>query len=419
VDTSPGIRRRVPTLLVGLLALGVAAGALAGATMGPATSSPTVRVPPPAQGATVTNTPTCADTGTPDITCAPLHFAATLDQLIFSHGQLLVTGEVGNAVGPAAECAAAQVNPATLRLGAVTRGPCNDPAVSGHTVSVVNTYLPDSNNATLAVAHIDPATSQVVVGPVLMTYGSYSDTRPVVAYGGGSLWIYDAETTAGPEAVQVSTATGQLQLTVPMPHLFKPLMAANGAGLWIGNSIQGGTCGGCGPPNALYYVAPGADGATVVVPGSSVVCWLAGEGDDVFAGMVAARSGCLTPTTVRFDGSDPQPVFRTPDVYDPVVAVGSEAGGILTIAPVHPLAYGAAALSEYVVWIDPNTGQATVVDTLSPPFSTADQYSDIPQTSQVYLDGSLFLMVQPLPGSVSAVPTLVRVELPKSTSLRS
>jgi hypothetical protein len=370
------------------------------------------------QAATVTNQPTCASTGTTSITCARLPFKATFDQLVVAHGELIVTGEVGNAVGPAAVCASAPIDPANLRLGAVTRGRCDSSPFSGQSVWVVNTYLPDSNNATLAVAHIDRRTGRVVVGPVLMTYGSYSDTRPVIAYGGRSLWIYDVETTSGPEVAQVSMATGQLQHTTVAPHLFKPLMAANDNGLWVGNSIQGGECTGCGPPDTLYHLAPGSDSFTVVVPGSSVVCWIEGEGDHVFAGVVDARAGCLTPTTVRFNGSDPQPVFRTPDRYDPVVVVGSEPGGILTIAPVRPLAIGAAALSEYVIRIATSTGRATVVDTLSPPFSTANQSAVIPQSSQEYVDGSLYLLVPPSPGGVIVPTDLVRVRLPTSVPSR-
>ena len=86
-----------------------------------------------------------------------------------------------------------------LRLGPTRQGACSDPRLGGQTIGTVNTIETGANNATIAVAHLDPQTGRVVVGPVVMTYAYVSDTRPVVAYGAGSMWIYDVDTTDGPE----------------------------------------------------------------------------------------------------------------------------------------------------------------------------------------------------------------------------
>ena len=66
-----------------------------------------------------------------------------------------------------------------------------------------------------------------------MTYGSYSDSRPVFAYGSHWLWMYDVDTATGSELLQVSLQSGAVVDTVPMPALYRPLLAADNGGLWI------------------------------------------------------------------------------------------------------------------------------------------------------------------------------------------
>ena len=47
---------------------------------------------------------------------------------------------------------------------------CDDPTLDGETVGVVNHHIPDSNNATISIARVDPRTGHTSVGPVVMTY---------------------------------------------------------------------------------------------------------------------------------------------------------------------------------------------------------------------------------------------------------
>ena len=116
--------------------------------------------------------------------------SALFNQVSVTSDGLLLSGATPQTAGSLTEtCAAATVNPRTLITGAVVTGSCDDPRLSGQTVEAINTYVPHSNNATISISSVSPTTGQVIVGPVVMTYGSYSDTRPVMAY--GSQWLVD------------------------------------------------------------------------------------------------------------------------------------------------------------------------------------------------------------------------------------
>jgi hypothetical protein len=321
------------------------------------------------------------------------------------------------------------VNPESLAISAGSEASCNDPAVDGDTVGVVNAYVPDTNNATISIAHLDPETGKTSVGPVVMTYGSYSDTRPVTASGDGWLWIYDDSTIVdGSETVnesnpgtaellQVSASSGQVVNTVTMPVLYRPLMAADNNGLWIANSIEGGQCSGCSPPDALYYVAPGSDKAVVAIPDSTlIVCWLFGSGDHLWAGIGHDESGCSREAIWRLDGSDFQPVFNVPDQgFDPNTVVGDEEDGLWTMQW-SPLPTGSSDTPspQKIVEINPDTGAETVVATLPAlDVPLTGEYSGLVQGQAAVLDGSLYLLEPPYEyNGYLGYSTLVRVRLP-------
>lgn len=352
-------------------------------------------------------------------------------QIIVADGHLLLSGEVAaTASAKTPACVSATVDARTLDLRPTVKADCNNPAYYGEKVGVVNRYLPNSNNATLSIARNGPSTGKTSIGPVIMTYRSYSDTRPVMAYGGGWLWIYDNSTivsggenmnTSQPgtaELLQVSTSTGQVVDTVPVPVLYRPLVAANDDGLWIGNSVEGGECSGCLPPSALYYVAPGADKVVVAIPDSTaVVCWLLGSGDHVWAGMGHEQSGCTQETISRIDGTDFQPIFTVPDQgYDPNYVVGDEADGLWTMQWAHPPTGATPTLSrQEIVGINPDTGAERVVTDLPAlivPLS--GEYSGLVQGQATVLDGSLYLLEPPFAQSERDLGyrTLRRVRLP-------
>jgi hypothetical protein len=263
-------------------------------------------------------------------------------------------------------------------------GSCGDPLLSGLTVSAVNTYISHSNNATISINTANPTTGRVRHGPVVMTYGSYSDTRPVVAYGSQWIWIYDEDTSFGPEILQVSNQSGDVVDTIPMPALYRPLLAADDGGVWVANSIGGS------PASALSYVAAGSSVPRVVVPDNNVpICWLAASGTSAWVGAGVARA-CAQETVERFvdDGADP--VFATAGVTPPAFTViGDEANGLWTMLWLSPS-------EEEIIHIDPDTGSESVIATLpsaSLPCYETDE--GLAQGQGVYFNGRLYLLEPP------------------------
>ena len=161
---------------------------------------------------------------------------------------------------PKGPCAAALLDPQSLATGTLDLGNCGDPQLFGQTVEAVTSQTPPSNNVNVSVNVVNPTTGLLTDGPVVMTYEYSSDTHLVTAYGGESLWIYDVATTNGPELLQVSTQSGAVVNAVPMPKLYRPLLAADDGGVWVANSIQGS------PGPALSYVGSGASSPTTVDP---------------------------------------------------------------------------------------------------------------------------------------------------------
>jgi len=401
---------------------------LAGAStqkVSPTTKSPTTAISTPSVSSTTSSLPT----GTTAVSVS-LPPADLFNQIAVAQGRLLLSGETAStASARTPTCVSTTVNAQTLDISAGSDSNCNDPAVDGDTVGVVNGYIPDSNNATISIARVNPETGKTSVGPVVMTYGNYSDTHPVMAYGGGWLWIYDDSTiVSGGETVnesnsgraellQVSTSSGQIVDTVSMPVLSKPLMAADNDGLWIGNSVEGGECSGCSPPDALYYVAPGSDKAVVAIPDSTlVVCWLFGSGNHLWAGIGHEESGCSQETIWRLDGTNFQPVFKVPDQgYDPNTVIGDESDGLWTMQWTHlPTGVSPTRSPQEIVGINPDTGAERVVATLPAlVVPLTGEYSGLVQGQAVVLDGSLYLLEPPFEfNGYLGYSTLVRVRLP-------
>jgi hypothetical protein len=319
---------------------------------------------------------------------------------------LLLTG-TRTSGRPSPPCVAALMDPRTLAIGRVVTGNCDDPALAGRTVMPVSSPSPNGH-WTVAVAREDPATGAVTTGPVVMTYSDSSDTRPVTAYGDRSLWLYDVATTHGPEVLQISEATGRVTDTATAPPLYRPILAANDDGLWLGNSVEGGVS-----TDPLWHVAPGAASAVAVTgpplsrrydkPGVGFrtydldVIWLLGIGDHLWAG--TALAGNIDQTIWRFDGPTARVVFSTPDHgYDPTGVVGDEADGLWTAVPFPPFGTGPVTPSENtrqdIVRIDPDTGAETVAAAAAP-VPTLDAEEGMTAGQAAYLDGSLFVLQPP------------------------
>ena len=312
--------------------------------------------------------------------------SALFNQISVTSTGLLLTGvteaNIGSpATGPGSTCAAASLDPQTLATGTLQTGSCGDPMLSGRTVEAVETPVPQSNNATMSINVADPATGHVSDGPVVMTYGSYSDTRPVIAYGAAWLWIYDVATTAGPELLQVSASSGVVVDTVRMPALYRPLLAADAGGVWVGNSVDGSS----GP--ALSYVGAGSSAPSTVIADTNVpICWLQADGTNAWVGAGVQR--CAKQAVERFADYGTAPLFTVPGSLLVFTVVGDESDGLWTLQ----LTDGV----QQIVSIDPRTGAETVAGTL--PYEQepilSQEYGLLPGQA-VYYDGALYVLLPP------------------------
>jgi hypothetical protein len=327
-----------------------------------------------------------APTSTTRLPEATLPSSALFTQISVTSKGLLLTGETRASSGNATStCVAALIDPRTLAVGKLDAGSCEDPLLLGLTVAAVSTPIPHSNNSTLSLSTADAATGRVQHGPGIVTYGSYSDTHPVVASGTRWIWIYDVDTTAGPELLQVSAHSGQVVDTIPMPPFYRPLLAADTGGVWVANSIGGS------PASALSYVAAGASGPRVVVADTNLpICWLVASGTSAWAG-AGVDGACAREVVERFSDGGASPIFATAAAVTPpaFTVVGDEADGLWSMQWTSPT-------REEIIHIDPDTGSESVVGTL--PSSRLPIYETeegLTQGQSVYFKGSLYVLEPP------------------------
>lgn len=313
--------------------------------------------------------------------------SALISQISVTPDGLLLTG-VTDANGespessPQSTCVAAPLDPRSLAVGQLAVGSCGDPLLTGRTVEAVDTPIPKSNNATISINVADPATGQVTNGPVVMTYESGSDTRPVIAYGTQWLWIYDNSTTNGAELLQVSTSSGAVVDRVDMPALYKPLLAADDAGVWVANSIAGS------PAPALLHVGVWSSAAGVVIPETNVpICWLQANGTSAWVG-TGLQNACAKQAVERFVDNSTSPLFTVSGNFLPFNVVGDEADGLWTVQLI--------AGVQQIVSIDPQTGAEAVAATL-PYFQEplANQSEGLAPDQAVYYEGALYILLPP------------------------
>lgn len=325
-------------------------------------------------------------------------------------GQLLLTGTV-TSTDQNAPCVRTTVDAAALTLGAVTTGSCDDPASSGDRVFfVVNN--PDGGSpaftSSIAITVTDPNTGARTTGPIVMRFSEASDTRPVAAYGGGSLWIYDVDTSNGPEAIQVSATSGEVQDVVRTPELYRPMIAANSDGLWLGNSIEGTQVAG-----TVFHVAARSHIVTTVLPSpSDAVDWMVADAGHVWAGIRPAGGSLLS--LWRFDGPQAKVAFHTAEPSLEIgfnFVVGSEQDGLWLTTPDPPIGDTPAPTDNQhldVVKLDPNTGKPTVEAALPPVDQLVAESGTTPETA-AFFAGNYFLLRSPFLGGYSDFTQLLRV----------
>jgi hypothetical protein len=154
---------------------------------------------------------------------------------------------VGDLTG-GATCRLAVVSPTTLRALSDRSTSCDNPLLAGENVMPVESVVPvGSQFGEVRIAVRDQANGSFRLGPVVMRYGNFSDTRPQWTYGGGYLWLYGFGTQfigTGPElpaeVLRISLATGQVLATVQVPALTRIELAADDDGLWFAASVETG-----------------------------------------------------------------------------------------------------------------------------------------------------------------------------------
>ena len=336
---------------------------------------------------------------------------------------LLISGVVP-AAGPE-RCVYASVDQSSLRVGPVQKANCDDPAVGGHTVSVVTGSAGMGSENTARIATVDPATGRVSLGPVVFTYLVASDTGVESVYGGGWMWVYEVADAAthGPEVLQVDTSTGRVVHTIPMPVIYRPILAANDYGLWVGTPAEDLVH----PVDTLYLIAPGSRSAVTVIAGSRVVNWLQADSTHLWAGIATAQygaggvfSGSLSDEAIwRFNGSDTRAAYAVSlGGFNYESVVGDEADSLWTQRWRAPASrVSPSPQSRQIVRINPDTGTQTAMDTLPPVLvPNATQGFNIGQAAVV--DGNLYILEPPqqLGSTVGQYATLTRVAAPTGSS---
>ena len=122
-----------------------------------------------------------------------------------------------------------------------------------------------------------------VAGNVVMHFEDASDTRPQyvsvqdVPFGSTTSRQATARRCSGFDA-----RTGKLLQRTAMPQLERPVMVANGDGLWLDPATNGGISGGNGNNVPVLHVAFGASTPIVVHRGGRAAMWMAASAHTVW-----------------------------------------------------------------------------------------------------------------------------------------
>lgn len=230
-------------------------------------------------------------------------------------------------------CAYYVVDLSTLKGRGPYKRACDRPPVSLHAITAAVGSARDMLHVPVTVA-----------GKVVMRYEDTSDTRPQYAWYGRSLWIYDVATSDGAEALRFDAHTGKLLQRTAMPQVYRPVMVANGDGLWLDPASNGGISGVDVVP--VLHVAFGASKAVVVHRGGRAAMWMAAASHTVWFEQIAGRSSI---SIWRIDGTKVRLLARP-------TAIGLQ--GVYGAGRLWELTCG---VKEHLVRIDPDTGTLTPV----------------------------------------------------------
>jgi outer membrane protein assembly factor BamB len=254
-------------------------------------------------------------------------------------------------------CAYFVVDTTTLKGRGRYRRSCDRPPVATHRVAPVVVH-----------SRTSPYDAVTVAGKVVMHYRDGSDTRPQSVTYGRSLWLYDVYTSDGPEVLRFDARSGELLQRTPMPRLFRPVMIANGDGLWLDPATNGGIDGVSVVP--VLHVGFGDSPPVVVHRGGRAALWMAASAHTVWFEQIAGRSSVsiwrIDHTTVRLLARPGRIGFQ----------------GVYGDGKLWELTCGA---KEHLLRVDPDTGSLTPVGQ----FPRGANYCDTPMT---VVGGKVFVL---------------------------
>ena len=210
-------------------------------------------------------------------------------------------------------CQLATIQPTSMRVLGEVLTSCDNPLLVGENVVPVESVTPvGSSTGEVRIAVRNPTTGTIRLGPVVMHYGNFSDTRPEWIYGGGYLWLYDVGTavtgvkpTEPAEVLRISLSSGEVLASVPVQTNTRVILAADDDGLWIGAGVESSS------PPLLYFLALGATRPKLVQQGnsSSHVNWLVAVGHTASANVTTNEErGTIVTETFRAPSSKPSTV---------------------------------------------------------------------------------------------------------------
>jgi hypothetical protein len=311
-----------------------------------------------------------------------------------TRGTVSLIGSIQAGGGIVGDCDLAPLTTDPLGVGQTTLRSCADPVLWGEPVAEFETLVLPSYDQALHIAR--RVGGAVRLGPVLATYQSDSGSRPVSAYGAGSLWIYEAETPGGPTIFRVSLATGALQAAVRAPDLTRPFLVADDDGAWL---IPAGSWGAV-TDAAIYHLAVGSN---AIVPaltlhgyaGGGYAAWAVATGHAVYADFCTRPIDLSNCTLYGLAGPSARPMFHRTSPIGSSGDISALAGpnGVYLLEEPHAKWTGSPQMEHWIVErLDTSTGATSTVAMVTlPEFWNGPDGTQQPDA--VITDQTLFVLM--------------------------
>jgi hypothetical protein len=319
--------------------------------------------PPRPRGSVATNSnpshaATAGGNGAKGAIAASAYIPTTPGTTLLAHGRSVWLVDGGGESSP--PCTYRSVNASTLAASGATTLPCDDPMFSGSSIAFTvvgaGNFVQD-----LRVAHRDPATGKIALGPVLTQFEWDSGSHPVVTYGPGVMWLYELEATHGPTVWRISDATGDVLQEARVTGLIRPLLVADADGLYL----LGAGSFGANDGRLIFHVGIGSTHAMDVFSvsthetGYSTTAWAVASGDRLWADICRQDSGS-TCAIWGFGGPSLRPLFHIGDHGRGGQQAALGPGGIYVLD--RDLPSEGTGMWD-VTRVDPNDGAMTTVAT--------------------------------------------------------